>query len=75
MYLDKAYNSIQEEQKLIKQGYVLHITPKRKMGEEEEVQVTKQPCLNRKKYSATRLVNMERTNSWHIRVQKTVYLI
>ena len=30
--LDKAYNSIQEEQELIKRGYVLHISPKRKRG-------------------------------------------
>ena len=28
--LDKAYNSKQEEQELIKRGYVLHIPPKRK---------------------------------------------
>ncbi len=37
--LDKAYNSIQEEQELIKRGYVLHISPKRKKGK-EEIQVT-----------------------------------
>src|SRR6185312_11840755 len=34
--LDKAYNSEPEEQELIKRGYVLHIPPKRKRGEEEE---------------------------------------
>ena len=34
--LDKAYNSESEEQELIKRGYVLHIPPKRKRGEEEE---------------------------------------
>ena len=28
--LDKAYNSIQEEQEIIKRGYVLHITQKKK---------------------------------------------
>ena len=28
--LDKAYNSTQEEQELIRRGYVLHISPKRK---------------------------------------------
>ncbi len=39
--LDKGYNSTQEEQELIKRGgYVLHISPKRKKGEEEEFQVT-----------------------------------
>ena len=31
--LDKAYNSEQEEQELIKRGYVLHIPPKRKRDE------------------------------------------
>ena len=66
--LDKAYNSIQEEQELIKRGYVLHISPKRNRGE-EEVQVTTQPCLNRKKHSARRLV-VERTNSWNNRFRK-----
>jgi len=67
--LDKAYNSTQEEQELIKRGYVLHISPKRKRGEEEEVRVTTQPCLNRKKHSAKRWV-VERTNSWHNRFRK-----
>ncbi len=66
--LDKAYNSTQEEQELIKRGYVLHISPKRKRGG-AEVQVTTQPCLNRKKYSARRWV-VERTNSWHNRFRK-----
>ena len=66
--LDKAYNSTQEEQELIKRGYVLHISPKRKRGE-EEVQVTTQPYLNRKKHSAKRWV-VERTNSWHNRFRK-----
>ena len=48
----------QEEQDLIKRGYVLHISPKRKNGEEEEeeVQVITQPSLNRKKHSARRWV-------------------
>ena len=36
--LDKAYNSKQEEQELVKRGYVLHIPNKRKrdMNEKEE---------------------------------------
>ncbi len=34
--LDKAYNSEPQEQELIKRGYVLHIPPKRKIGEKEE---------------------------------------
>ena len=42
--LDKAYNSTQEEQELIRRGYVLHISPKRKRGEkEEEVKTETQP--------------------------------
>ena len=36
--LDKAYNSEQEEQELIKRGYVLHIPPKRKRDEKERDQ-------------------------------------
>jgi putative transposase len=71
--LDKAYNSKQEEQELIKRGYVLHIPPKRKGDkneeEEEEDKVTTQHCSNRKKYSAKRWV-VERTNSWHNRFRK-----
>ena len=67
--LDKGYKSAQEEQELIKRGYVLYISPKRKRGEEEEVRVTTQPCLNQKKHSAKRWV-VERTNSWHNRFRK-----
>ena len=68
--LDKAYNSTQEEQELIRRGYVLHISPKRKRGEkEEEVKTETQPSLNRKKHSAKRWV-VERTNSWHNRFRK-----
>lgn len=66
--LDKAYNSEPEEQELIKRGYVLHISPKRKSGI-EEVHVRTQPCLNRKKHPARRWV-VERTNSWHSRFRK-----
>ena len=33
--LDKGYKSTEEEQELIKRGYVLHISPKRKRREEE----------------------------------------
>lgn len=68
--LDKAYNSTQEEQELIRRGYVLHISPKRKRGEkEEELNTETQPSLNRKKHSAKRWV-VERTNSWHNRFRK-----
>ena len=71
--LDKAYNSEHEEQELIKRGYVLHITPKRKRNEKEEqeeaIKITVQHCSNRKKHSAKRWV-IERTNSWHNRFRK-----
>jgi transposase len=71
--LDKGYNSAQEEQELIKRGYVLHIPIKKKKkkgkargeGGEEEVKVT--PF--RKKYSPKRWV-VERTNSWYNRFRK-----
>ena len=68
--LDKAYNSISEEQELIKRGYILHIPPKRKRDEKEE-QEAKVIVQNdsRKKYSAKRWV-IERTNSWHNRFRK-----
>ena len=67
--LDKAYNSEQEEQELIKRGYVLHIPPKRKRDEKEEIKVTTLYRSNRKKYSAKRWV-IERTNLWHNRFRK-----
>ena len=69
--LDKAYNSKQEEQELIKRGYVLHIPPKRKRDEKdkEEAKIIVQRCSNRKKHSAKRWV-VERTNSWHNRFRK-----
>ncbi len=40
--LDKAYNSEPQKQELIKRGYVLHISPKRKRGvkEEQEAKIT-----------------------------------
>jgi len=64
--LDKAYNSKQEEQELIKRGYVLHIPTKRKRDKnekkEEEDKVKTHHCPNRKKHSAKRWV-IERTNS------------
>ena len=67
--LDKAYNSEQEEQELIKRGYVLHIPPKRKRCVKDEIKVTTLYRSNRKKYSAKRWV-IERTNSWHNRFRK-----
>jgi transposase len=71
--LDKGYKSAQEEQELVKRGYVLHIPIKKKKrkgkgeGEEGEVEVKVTPF--RKKYSAKRWV-VELTNSWHNRFRK-----
>ena len=69
--LDKAYISEQEEQELIKRGYVLHIPIKeKKKGEEEVDEEEKTTAIpNRKKYSPKRWV-VERTNSWHNRFRK-----
>ncbi len=70
--LDKAYISEQEEQELIKRGYVLHIPikkeRKKKGGEKDDNQKPK-AIPNRKKYSPKRWV-VERTNSWHNRFRK-----
>ncbi len=48
--LDKAYNSEPQKQELIKRGYVLHISPKRKreVKEEQEAKITVQHFSNRK---------------------------
>jgi len=66
--LDKGYKSEQEEQELIKRGYILHIPikkKKKKKGEDsEEIAIP-----NRKRYSPKRWV-VERTNSWHNRFRK-----
>jgi transposase len=66
--LDKGYKSAEEEQKLIKRGYILHIPikkKKKKKGEDiEEIAIP-----NRRKYSPKRWV-VERTNSWHNRFRK-----
>jgi transposase len=69
--LDKGYNSAQQEQELIKRGYVLHIPIKKKKrrrgkGEDEE---EGKVIPFRKKYSSKRWV-VERTNSWHNRFRK-----
>ena len=71
--LDKGYNSEQEEQRLIKRGYVLHIPIKKKKkrgGEKYDKQKPK-AVPNRKKYSPKRWV-VERTNSTQ-QIQETVY--
>ncbi|MDN5847702.1 MAG: transposase [Candidatus Nitrosocosmicus sp.] len=56
--LDKEYKSIEEEQKLIKRGYILHIPikkkkKKKKKGGEDSEEIA---IPNRKKYSAKRWV-------------------
>jgi len=66
--LDKGYNSTEEEQELIKRGYVLHIPTKKKKKKKGED--SKEIAIpNRKKYSPKRWV-VERTNSWHNRFRK-----
>jgi IS5 family transposase len=67
--LDKGYKSAEEEQELIKRGYVLHIPiKKKKKGKKGEV--GKEIAIpNRKRYSPKRWV-VERTNSWHNRFRK-----
>jgi transposase len=67
--LDKGYKSAEEEQKLIKRGYILHIPIKKKKKKKicedsEEIAIP-----NRKRYSSKRWV-VERTNSWHNRFRK-----
>lgn len=68
--LDKGYNSAQDEQKLIKRGYVLHIPikKKRKKITNNEKEITRSTSTI-KKYSPKRWV-VERTNSWHNRFRK-----
>lgn len=67
--LDKGYKSKEEEQELIKRGYILHIPIKKKRGEGEGEEENEEQNLNRKRYSPKRWV-VERTNSWHNRFRK-----
>ncbi len=67
--LDKGYKSTEEEQELIKRGYILHIPikkKKKKKGEDSEEKMEEKPIPNCKKDSPKRWV-VERTNSWHNR--------
>ena len=67
--LDKGYKSTEEEeeeQELIKRGYILHIPIKKKKKGKDSKEIA---IPNRKKYSAKRWV-VERTNSWHNRFRK-----
>jgi transposase len=67
--LDKGYNSVQQEQELIKRGYVLHIPIKKKRKGKGEDEEEGKVIPFRKKYSSKRWV-VERTNSWHNRFRK-----
>ena len=69
--LDKEYNSENEEQELIKRGYVLHIPikKKKKKGIDNEKDIITRKIPDIKKYSPKRWV-VERTNSWHNRFRK-----
>jgi hypothetical protein len=60
--LDKGYNSVQQEQELIKRGYVLHIPIKKKRKGKGEDEEEGKVIPFRKKYSSKRWV-VERTNS------------
>ena len=62
--LDKGYNSENEEQELIKRGYVLHIPikKKKKKGIDNEKDIITRKIPDIKKYSPKRWV-VERTNS------------
>ena len=71
--LDKAYISEQEEQELIKRGYVLHIPIKKEKKRKEE---RKMMNKNQKRSQIVKNIlqrdglYMERTNSWHNRFRK-----
>ena len=67
--LDKGYNSAEEEQDLIKRGYVLHIPIKKKKKKKKGEDSEEIAIPNRRKYSPKRWV-VERTNSWHNRFRK-----
>jgi hypothetical protein len=67
--LDKGYNSAEEEQKLIKRDYVLHIPIKNKKKKKKGKDSEEIAIPNCKKYSPKRWV-VERTNSWHNRFRK-----
>jgi hypothetical protein len=60
--LDKGYKSIEEEQELIKRGYILHMPIKKKKKKKKGEDSKEIAIPNRKKYSPKRWV-VERTNS------------
>jgi len=64
--LDKGYNSVQEEQELIKQGYLLHIPIKKKKKKKKMMMMSKEEAKIipfRKKYSPKRWV-VDRKNEF-----------
>jgi putative transposase len=67
--LDKGYKSVEEEQELIKRGYILHIPIKKKKKKKKGGDSEKTAISNYRKYSPKRWV-VERTNSWHNRFRK-----
>jgi transposase len=69
--LYKGYKSVQEEQELIKRGYVLHIPHKKKKKVvKDDIEYEQTTAMSsHKKYSPKRWV-VERTNSWHNRFRK-----
>jgi len=73
--LDKAYISEQEEQELIKRGYVLHIPIKKekKRGGEKDDNQKPKAIPNRKKYSPKRWVVYRKNQFMAQQVQETIY--
>jgi len=73
--LDKAYISEQEEQELIKRGYVLHIPIKKekKRGVEKDDNQKPKAIPNRKKYSPKRWVVYRKNQFMAQQVQETIY--
>ena len=71
--LDKAYNSAQEEQELIKRGYVLHITPKRKRGEKEEEVKTENATFLKPEKTFCKKMGCGKDKLMAQQVQKTVH--
>ena len=68
--MDKGYNSAEEEQELIKRGYVLHILYKKKRGEEDDHEQKIKVVPNRKKYSTKRWAVYKENDSHHNRFRK-----
>jgi hypothetical protein len=70
--LDKAYNSAQEEQELIKRGHVLHISCKKKKGEEDNKEKIKEAIPIHKK-TFCKMMGCGAYQLMAQQVQETVY--